>query len=110
VKILASLTIRAVAILMVLFAWFCLILVVDDSLVFKLVSAMGKTALVTKLARLSEFPIMTGLQMYLHSKSIHHPGSSKSQNKLHIHLLPLLQVTKAQLVLALKLSVTKRPL
>jgi len=58
VKILASLAIGTVAILMVLFAWLCLIFIMNDSLVLEFMSAMCKATLVTKLASLSEFPVL----------------------------------------------------
>jgi len=57
-KILASLTIRAIASLVILLAGLSLVLDVSQDLGFKFISSMSKAALVTKLAPASQFPVL----------------------------------------------------
>jgi len=65
VKILASLTVGAVASLVILLAGLGLVLDVSQDLGLKFVSAVSKTTLVTKLALASEFPVLAHLSLVL---------------------------------------------
>jgi len=64
-KILASLTIRTVAGLVVLLAWLSLVLDMSQYLSLELMSSMGKAALVAKLASTFQFPVLTHLSLVL---------------------------------------------
>jgi len=64
-EILASLTIRTIASLMILLARLGLILDVSQDLSFKLMSSMSKAALVTKLAFTLKLPILAHFSLVL---------------------------------------------
>jgi len=64
-EILASLTIRTIASLVVLFARLSLILNVSQDLSFKFMSSMSKAALVTKLALAFQFPVLAHFSLVL---------------------------------------------
>jgi len=64
-EILASLTIGAIASLMILLARLGLIFNVSQDLSLKFISTMSKAALVTKLASTSKFPVLTHFSLVL---------------------------------------------
>jgi len=64
-EILASLTIRAVASLVILLARLSLILDVSQDLGFKFMSSMSKAALISKLALAFQFPILAHFSLVL---------------------------------------------
>jgi len=64
-EILASLTIRTIASLVILLARLGLILNVSQDLSFKFMSSMSKAALVTKLALAFQFPVLAHFSLVL---------------------------------------------